>query len=66
MGRDNEIDKQLKTLGWTYDAGEEAFLAADGSQIEWEGLEVLLDAVPDLTLNELTAYQERKWVARAA
>ena len=51
------IDQALTTRGWRYDSGEEQFFAGDRT-LE---LEELIDALPDLTLVELGAYQDAKY-----
>ena len=57
-----ELDEQLKECGLTYNERSELFQTvprADGDpeQVEWEDV---MFAVPDLSLNGLAAYEERK------
>ena len=52
-----EIDRMLKICGWRYDAARETFFNKDGKEVEWP--EVLV-ALPDLSLNQLEAYRDRK------
>jgi hypothetical protein len=50
------IDQALQERGWRYDVRDEQFMVAD-REIEWEEL---IDLLPDLTLDELAAYQDVK------
>ena len=52
-----EIDEQLKGFGWTYNAASERFETRDAQPVDWEDIVV---AVPELSLNELMSYEERK------
>ena len=52
-----EIDRMLQICGWRYDAASETFFDKDGNEVEWP--EVLV-ALPDLSLNQLEAYRDRK------
>ena len=53
-----EIDGALQAQGWRYHAASETFLDRDDNLVDWH--EVLL-ALPDLSLNQLEAYRNRKF-----
>ena len=51
-----EFDRQLKSRGWRYDAGNEEF--RDGERrLEWEDV---VGLVPGSTLHEPASYQDEK------
>ena len=57
-----ELDEQLTECGLTYNARSELFQTvpradAEPEPVEWEDV---IFAVPDLSLNGLAAYEERK------
>jgi hypothetical protein len=54
----SDIDARLTSFGWHYNAASEVFQAtADDSLVEW--IDVIA-AMPDLSLNELQAFEDRK------
>jgi hypothetical protein len=60
--RYREIDEQIESLGWAYNRQSELFETvrranADPSPVDWQNL---LVALPDLSLNELMDYEDRK------
>ena len=52
-----EIDEQLSAFGWTYNPASERFENREAQPVEWADI---MFAVPDLSLNDLMAYEERK------
>jgi hypothetical protein len=57
-----QIDEQINAFGWTYNPRSEQFEtmpkgSAAPSPVAWEDIIV---AVPDLSLNALMEYEERK------
>lgn len=52
-----EIDGMLKVCGWRHHAASETFLDGSDKKVDWP--EILV-ALPDLSLNQLEAYRDRK------
>ena len=59
----DEIDDFLRSIGWSYDPQSEEFVGDDEQQVEWYDV---LAEMPDLSLNQLEAYCDRKQLARSA
>jgi hypothetical protein len=52
-----EFDRQLKLRGWSYDPADEEFRSPTGL-LDWEEV---VGLIPDLSRDDLAAYQERKY-----